>query len=161
MRPVHRSALGALRPYGGESAYFALRVGITRDYSWGRRRMFAVIKTGAKQYRAVPDAILTIEKLAADVGDVVQFNEVLMIRDDQGISVGAPRISDAAVQAEVLAQKRGDKVYAFQKRRRKHSSKRLRGHRQYLTTVRIKSILREGGGASGVRSAEAAPEAAE
>ena len=114
--------------------------------------MFAVIKTGGKQYKVAQNDVLTVEKLAAEVGETVQFNEILMLGGDQ-VSVGDPVIGGAAVQAEVLEQKRGPKVLNLKRRRRKHGSRRLKGHRQYLTTVRITDILASGGDATGVKAA--------
>jgi large subunit ribosomal protein L21 len=118
--------------------------------------MFAVLKTGGKQYRVAKDTIFTVEKLAADAGETVQFNEVLMLGGDT-VTVGAPFVAGAAVQAEVLEQLRGPKVISFKKRRRKHSSQRKRGHRQYLTRVRITDILASGADATGVKAASGAP----
>ncbi|MGF1446240.1 MAG: 50S ribosomal protein L21 [Pikeienuella sp.] len=118
--------------------------------------MYAVIKTGGKQYRVVPGDELTIERLAAEPGEVVQFDEVLMLgaeAEGGSATIGAPRIDGAAVQAEVLDQMRGPKVYSFKRRRRKHSSKRLKGHRQDLTTVRVTEILAAGAGETGVKPA--------
>ena len=118
--------------------------------------MFAVMKTGGKQYRVVPNDVLTVEKLAAEVGETVQFNEVLMLggaEDSDGPAVGDPLVGGAAVQAEVLEQKRGPKVLNLKRRRRKHGSRRLKGHRQYLTTVRITDILASGAEATGVKAA--------
>jgi large subunit ribosomal protein L21 len=114
--------------------------------------MFAVMKTGGKQYKVAPDDVLVVEKLAADVGETVQFNEVLMLGGDE-LSVGDPVIGGAAVQAEVVEQKRGPKVLNLKRRRRKHGSRRLKGHRQHLTTVRITEILASGAEASGVKAA--------
>ena len=111
--------------------------------------MFAVMKTGGKQYRVQPGDVLRVEKLAADAGEVVQFNEVLMV----GSTVGAPMIAGAGVQAEVIDQIKGPKTINFVKRRRKHSSKRTKGHRQKLTLVRIKDILEKGADKSGVKAA--------
>ena len=111
--------------------------------------MFAVMKTGGKQYRVQPGDVLRVEKLAADAGEVVQFNEVLMV----GSTVGAPMIASAGVQAEVIDQIKGPKTINFVKRRRKHSSKRTKGHRQKLTLVRIKDILEKGADKSGVKAA--------
>ena len=123
--------------------------------------MFAVVKTGGKQYRVAQDQVLTIEKLAAEVGETVQFNEVLMLGGDE-VTVGNPVVDGAAVQAEVLEQKRGPKLLNLKRRRRKHGSRRLKGHRQYLTVVRVKDILASGGEATGVKAAtgRAAPAAA-
>ena len=114
--------------------------------------MFAVIKTGGKQYKVAEGDIFTVEKLIAEAGDAVQFNEVLMLGGDK-TTVGAPMIDDAAVQAEVLEQTRAAKTISFKKRRRKHSSQRKRGHRQPLTLVKITGILEKGAGKSGVMAA--------
>ncbi|MBD3677948.1 MAG: 50S ribosomal protein L21 [Rhodobacteraceae bacterium] len=111
--------------------------------------MFAVLKTGGKQYRVKSGDVLRVEKLAADAGEKVQFNEILMV----GATVGTPFVSGAAVQAEVLDQIKGDKVIHFVKRRRKHSSKRTKGHRQQLTMLRVTDILEKGGDNSGVKAA--------
>ncbi|MFV0301160.1 MAG: 50S ribosomal protein L21, partial [Paracoccus sp. (in: a-proteobacteria)] len=88
--------------------------------------MFAVLKTGGKQYKVQAGDVLRVEKLAATAGDTVQFNEILMV----GSTLGAPLVAGAAVQAEVIEQIKGDKVITYVKRRRKHSSQRTRGHRQ-------------------------------
>ncbi|SEP12582.1 LSU ribosomal protein L21P [Salinihabitans flavidus] len=114
--------------------------------------MFAVLKTGGKQYKVHSGDMLQVEKLAADAGDKVQFNDVLMLGGDKTV-VGAPFVAGAAVQAEVIDQIKGDKVIKFVKRRRKHSSKRTVGHRQKLTLVRVTDILAEGGDKSGVKAA--------
>ena len=111
--------------------------------------MFAVMKTGGKQYRVQSGDVLRVERIAADAGDMIQFNDVLMV----GNTVGAPMIVDAAVQAEVIDQIKGPKTINFVKRRRKHSSKRTKGHRQKLTLVRIKDILEKGADKSGVKAA--------
>lgn len=102
--------------------------------------MFAVIKTGGKQYKVAEGDTITVEKLDAAAGEGVAFEEVLMIGGDAP-SVGAPTIAGASVKGEVVEQGRGPKVYTFHKRRRKSSSKRLRGHRQHLTTVRVTEIV--------------------
>jgi len=115
-------------------------------------RMFAVMKTGGKQYKVAEGDVFTVEKLVADAGETVQFNEVLMLGGDK-VTVGAPMVDDAAVQAEVLEQTRSAKTIAFVKRRRKHSSQRKRGHRQPLTLVKITGILANGAGKSGVKAA--------
>jgi len=111
--------------------------------------MFAVLKTGGKQYRVQSGDVLRVEKLAADAGEKVQFNEILMI----GATVGTPFVEGAAVQAEVIDQIKGEKVIHFVKRRRKHSSKRTKGHRQQLTVLRITDILEKGAEKSGVKAA--------
>jgi large subunit ribosomal protein L21 len=105
--------------------------------------MFAVLKTGGKQYRVAANDVLTVEKLAGEAGDTVEFQEVLMLGGDEP-RVGAPFVAGAVVTAEVIEQLRGPKVISFKKRRRKHSSQRKRGHRQYLTRVRITDILAAG-----------------
>lgn len=114
--------------------------------------MFAVVKTGGKQYKVAQDEVLTIEKLAAEVGETVQFNEILMLGGDD-VTVGNPLVGGAAVQAEVLEQKRGPKTLNLKRRRRKHGSRRLKGHRQSLTVVRIKDILSSGGEKTGIKAA--------
>ncbi|HKK85012.1 MAG TPA: 50S ribosomal protein L21 [Roseovarius sp.] len=114
--------------------------------------MFAVIKTGGKQYKVQSGDMLRVEKLAADAGEKVQFNEILMLGGDKPV-VGAPLIDGAAVQAEVVDQVKGDKVINFVKRRRKHSSKRTVGHRQQLTLLRVTEILEKGADKSGVKAA--------
>ena len=111
--------------------------------------MFAVLKTGGKQYRVASGDVLRVEKIAAEAGETVQFNDVLMV----GNTVGAPLVEDAGVQAEVIDQIKGEKTINFVKRRRKHSSKRTKGHRQQLTLVRITDILESGAGKSGVKAA--------
>ncbi len=114
--------------------------------------MFAVLKTGGKQYRVQPGDVLRVERLAADAGDTVQFNDVLMLGGDTPV-VGTPMVADAAVQALVIDQIKADKVIHFVKRRRKHSSQRTKGHRQKLTLVRVTEILASGAEASGVKAA--------
>lgn len=114
--------------------------------------MFAVIKTGGKQYKVASGDMLRVERIAANAGETVQFNEVLMLGGDT-VQVGAPMIEDAAVQAEVVDQIKADKVINFVKRRRKHSSKRTKGHRQKLTLVKIGEIMASGAGKSGVAAA--------
>ena len=114
--------------------------------------MFAVLKTGGKQYKVQSGDTLRVEKLAADAGDKVQFNEILMLGGDK-VVVGAPLVDGAAVQAEVVDQIKGDKVIHFVKRRRKHGSQRTKGHRQQLTVLRVTDILEKGGDKSGVMAA--------
>ena len=101
--------------------------------------MFAVIKTGGRQYRVVPDDVLEIGKIAGDVGTIVQLGEVLLVGGDQPV-LGAPTVAGATVAAEVLQHKRGPKVIAFKKRRRKNS-RRKRGYRDEITVLRITEIL--------------------
>ena len=114
--------------------------------------MFAVIKTGGKQYRVKSGDTLRVEKLAADAGEKIQFNEILMVGGDN-LVVGAPFVKDAGVQAEAVDQIKGDKLIHFVKRRRKHSSQRTKGHRQQLTLLKITDILADGAEKSGVKAA--------
>lgn len=114
--------------------------------------MFAVLKTGGKQYKVQPGDVLRVEKLAADAGEKIQFNEVLMLGGDAPV-VGSPLVEGAAVQAEVIDQIKGEKVIHFVRRRRKHSSKRTKGHRQKLTLVKITEILTSGADKTGVKAA--------
>jgi large subunit ribosomal protein L21 len=104
--------------------------------------MFAVIKTGGRQYRVVPDDVLEIGKIAGEVGTIVQLGEVLVLGGDTPV-LGVPTVAGASVAAEVLQHKRGPKVIAFKKRRRKHS-KRKRGYRDEITVLRITEILADG-----------------
>src|ERR1700753_242012 len=101
--------------------------------------MFAVIKTGGRQYRVVPDDVLEIGKIAGDVGTIVQLGEVLLVGGDSPV-LGTPTVAGATVAAEVLQHKRGPKVISFKKRRRKNS-KRKRGYRDEITVLRITEIL--------------------
>ena len=119
--------------------------------------MFAVIKTGGKQYRVAANETLEVEKLAGEAGERVTFGEVLMLGGDQP-QVGAPLVSGASVVAEIVGQKRGRKIIVFKKRRRQNSRRR-NGHRQDFTLVRITDILAAGQQASPVR--ERAPEPVE
>ena len=101
--------------------------------------MFAVIKTGGRQYRVVPDDVLEIGKIAGDVGTIVQLGEVLLVGGESPI-LGTPTVAGATVAAEVLQHKRGPKVISFKKRRRKNS-RRKRGYRDEITVLRITEIL--------------------
>jgi large subunit ribosomal protein L21 len=101
--------------------------------------MFAVIKTGGRQYRVVPDDVLEIGKIAGDVGTIVQLGEVLLVGGEQPV-LGVPTVAGASVAAEVLQHKRGPKVISFKKRRRKNS-RRKRGYRDEITVLRITEIL--------------------
>jgi large subunit ribosomal protein L21 len=105
-------------------------------------KMFAVIKTGGKQYRVAADNVITVEKVAGEPGEIIQFGEVLMLGGETPV-VGSPTIAGASVAGEVVQQGRGEKVIAFKKRRRQNS-KRKRGHRQEFTMVRITEILTDG-----------------
>jgi large subunit ribosomal protein L21 len=117
--------------------------------------MFAVIRTGGKQYRVVPNAILKVEKLEAEAGSTITFDEILALGEDGGaLSVGAPLVAGATVTATVVAQDRLDKIIIFKKRRRQNS-RRKNGHRQHVTVLRIGEIVPAGG----VRAHETAADA--
>jgi large subunit ribosomal protein L21 len=103
-------------------------------------KMYAVIKTGGKQYRVAANDKILIEKLEGAAGDQVTFEDVLMVADGADISIGAPVVAGATVVGEIAAQEKADTVYIFKKRRRKHYRRR-NGHRQLLTSVTITSIL--------------------
>jgi len=104
--------------------------------------MFAVIKTGGRQYRVVPDDVLEIGKIDGEVGTIVQLGEILMLGGDTPV-LGLPTVAGATVAAEVLQHKRGPKVISFKKRRRKNS-RRKRGYRDEITVLRITEILADG-----------------
>mgnify|MGYP001086781926 CR=1 FL=1 len=120
--------------------------------------MFAVLKTGGKQYRVAVNDVVTLEKLPAEAGETIEFDSILMLGGDT-VTVGAPFVAGATVKAEVLEQMLGPKVISFVKRRRKHSSQRRRGHRQQLTRVRITDILGAAKPKKAAAKAEAAPDA--
>ena len=119
--------------------------------------MFAVIKTGGKQYRVAAEDVIKVERVEGNRGEIIQFGEVLLLGGD-GVTLGAPTVAGASVAAEVVEQGRGPKVIAFKKRRRKNS-RRKRGHRQEFTRVRITEILTDGRSPSQAQAA-AAPAAA-
>jgi large subunit ribosomal protein L21 len=104
--------------------------------------MFAVIRTGGKQYRVAAEDVLQVAKVKGDPGEIIQFGEVLVVGGDN-VTLGAPMVAGASVAAEVLEQGRGPKIIAFKKRRRKNS-RRKRGHRQEFTLVRVTEILTDG-----------------
>ncbi|MER9231342.1 50S ribosomal protein L21 [Mesorhizobium sp. M0622] len=118
--------------------------------------MFAVIKTGGKQYRVVANDLLKIEKLEANVGDIVEIGSVLAHGEGENVTFGAPFVDGATVTAEVVEQGKNRTVIAFKKRRRQNSRRKI-GHRQLLTTVRIAEILL--GGAKPAKKAAAKTEA--
>jgi large subunit ribosomal protein L21 len=105
--------------------------------------MYAVIKTGGKQYRVKPDDVLEIERLPGEAGDILEFDQVLMLSGDAGFEIGTPIISGVIVAAELVEQTRGDKIKVFKKKRRKHY-RRTMGHRQDLSQIRITEILTGG-----------------
>ena len=116
--------------------------------------MFAVIKTGGKQYRVAANDVLTVERLEGEAGASVEFTEVLMVGEGENATIGAPFVEGAMVVAEVIEHGRARKVIAFKKRRRQNS-KRMRGHRQHQTDIRIIDILT--GGAKPSKKAAAKP----
>ena len=127
--------------------------------------MFAVIRTGGKQYRVTPNALLKVEKLDAEAGGTVTFTDVLAVGVDGNLTIGAPIVADASVTATVIAQDRLDKVIIFKKRRRQNSRRR-NGHRQHVTVLRIGGINANGqtysmAAAAPLRVTEAPVEAAE
>jgi large subunit ribosomal protein L21 len=105
--------------------------------------MFAVIRTGGKQYRVSPNAVLKVEKLDAEAGGTVTFTDVLAVGVDGNLTIGSPIVLDASVTATVIAQDRLDKVIIFKKRRRQNSRRR-NGHRQHVTVLRIGGINANG-----------------
>jgi large subunit ribosomal protein L21 len=120
--------------------------------------MFAVIKTGGKQYRVAAEDVLTVDRIAGEVGEIVQIGNVLAHGEGDDVVIGAPFVDGASIAAEVVEQGRGPKVIAFKKRRRQNS-RRTRGHRQLLTTVRISEILLDGAKPSKKAAAKPAKEA--
>ena len=105
--------------------------------------MFAVIRTGGKQYRVAPNDIIEIEKIAGKPGDIVELAEVILLGGDGAPKTGSPTIAGAMVAAELIEHKRGDKIIVFKKKRRSNY-RRTRGHRQELTALRITEILTDG-----------------
>jgi large subunit ribosomal protein L21 len=114
--------------------------------------MFAVLKTGGKQYKVQAGDVLRVEKLDAVAGAKIQFNDILMVGGDT-VTVGSPLVAGAAVQAEVIDQIKGEKTIHYVKRRRKHSSQRTKGHRQHLTLVRVTEVLAKGADKTGIAAA--------
>ena len=106
--------------------------------------MYAVIRTGGKQYRVAPEDVLEIERISGDAGDTVEFSDVLLVASDAGPEVGAPLVAGATVAAELVEHLRGGKILIFKKKRRS-TYRRKAGHRQELTRVRITEILTGGG----------------
>lgn len=101
--------------------------------------MFAVVKTGGKQYKVASGDVIKVEKLDAEAGATVELDQVLMVGDDAKVTVGAPLVAGATVAAEVVDQRKGPKITIFKKRRRKNH-RRTRGHRQPLTVLRVTDI---------------------
>ncbi len=102
--------------------------------------MFAIIRTGGKQYKVAPNDVIMVEKLPADAGASIELADILLVGDEDGIVTATPTLGDARVTATVLEQKRDDKVIVFKKKRR-HNYRRKNGHRQHLTVLRITDIL--------------------
>ncbi len=121
--------------------------------------MFAIIRTGGKQYRVAEGDTISVEKLAGDVGDVVSLGDVLMLGGDEP-KAGGPTIDGASVAAEVLGQGRGEKIIVFKRKRRK-GYRRTKGHRQLLTELRITEILTDGKSPSKKAAPKPAPKKAE
>lgn len=103
-------------------------------------KMFAVVKTGGKQYRVSADSVLKVEKLLAKQGDSVELTEVLMVSDGEKLTIGDPLVAGAKVRAVVLEQIRAPKIVVFKKKRR-HNYRRKNGHRQMLSVLRVKEIV--------------------
>ena len=120
--------------------------------------MFAVIKTGGKQYRVAANDVITVGKIAGNAGDIIEITEVLAVGEGENASIGAPFVEGATVAVEVVEQGRAATVIAFKKRRRQNS-RRKRGHRQHETVIRISEILT--GGAKPTKKAAAETEATE
>jgi large subunit ribosomal protein L21 len=118
--------------------------------------MFAVIKTGGKQYRVAASDVIEVGRLAGAHGDRVAFGEVLMVGGENGVAVGSPLVAGATVAGEIVDQGRDRKILVFKKRRRQNS-KRSRGHRQHFTLVRITEILTDGKAPSKLATGETAP----
>lgn len=112
--------------------------------------MFAIVKTGGKQYRVAKDDVIKVEKLAGEAGSKIVLDQVLLVGDADKQTVGAPVVEGAAVEAEVIAQKKADKVVVFKKKRRQNY-RRKRGHRQEITVLKVTDII-----ASGAKKAAAA-----
>jgi large subunit ribosomal protein L21 len=122
--------------------------------------MFAVIRTGGKQYRVAPNDIIEIERIAGEPGDIVELGEVLLLGGDSGPKTGSPTIAGALVAAELVEHIRGEKIIVFKKKRRKNYRRR-NGHRQLLTMLRITEILTDGKKPSQARVARPEPKKVE
>lgn len=121
--------------------------------------MYAVVKTGGKQYRVSKDDILRVERLSGEAGDTITLDEVLMVGEGGDITVGAPTVSGASVAAEIVEQMRDKKIIVFKKRRRQNY-RRKKGHRQHLTVLKVTDIL-TGGAKPKPAAKKAAPKKAE
>ena len=140
--PVYMRALSgpALCAWGGRLLPWGKGRAVTllKEFR-GIPMTYAVIRTGGKQYRVTPDAVLTVERLDAEPGATVTLHDVLAIATEAGLSIGAPTVPGASVTATVVEQNRGDRILIFKKRRRQNS-RRKNGHRQHQTVLRIASI---------------------
>lgn len=105
--------------------------------------MFAVIRTGGKQYKVAKNDVIRVERLPGAAGEIIELNDVLMVGEGSAVSVGTPLVDGACVGAAVIDQIKGDKILIFKKRRR-HNSRRKNGHRQQLTLLRVTEILTDG-----------------
>lgn len=116
--------------------------------------MFAVVKTGGKQYKVAANDVVKVEKLEGQAGDTIELTDVLMAGDDKGVKTGTPFLKDVVVTAEILEQTRGDKIIVFKKKRR-HQYRRKNGHRQYLTVLRVLEIGKGGAKKAATKTAAA------
>lgn len=132
--PVRRPASGAV----GLCSWHQTTSHVLKEFR-GIPMTYAVIRTGGKQYRVTPDAVLTVERLDAEPGATVTLHDVLAIATEAGLAIGAPTVPGASVTATVVEQNRGDRILIFKKRRRQNS-RRKNGHRQHQTVLRIASI---------------------
>ena len=122
--------------------------------------MYAVVKTGGKQYKVAKGDVIKVERLEGDAGDTIQLNDILMVGDGAKVTVGEPLVSGAAVAAEILEQARAKKVIVFKKRRRQNY-RRKKGHRQHLSVLRVTDIIASGAKAAAPKkAAKAAPKPA-
>jgi large subunit ribosomal protein L21 len=115
--------------------------------------MFAVIRTGGKQYKVAKNDVIFVEKLPAEAGASIDLEDVLMVGDEAGTTAGTPELGGVHVTATVLEQKRDDKIIVFKKKRR-HNYRRKNGHRQYLTVLRITDIITAAGGEPAAAAAQ-------
>jgi large subunit ribosomal protein L21 len=113
--------------------------------------MFAVIRTGGKQYKVAKDDVIAVEKLAGEPGATIELGEVLMVGDGATVSAGTPLLSGASVSATLVEQRRADKIIVFKKKRR-HNYRRKNGHRQHQTVLRIEEIRLQGRAPAGGRA---------
>ena len=120
--------------------------------------MYAVVKTGGKQYRVAKDDVILVEQIKAEAGDTISLDNVLMIADGEKMTIGTPQVAGAAVSAEVVKQTRGPKIIIFKRKRRKNH-RRTQGHRQDLTLLKINAIAEDGKSLGKTAPAKAAPKA--